>query len=383
VIRTLWNDDHVKLRREVIAFFEEAKQPEWLLTEPESDEYREMGRAMDLQLIERGWYTLHWPAEYGGYGDFIRHTILRELEGYYRVPTYGGHGRFIVGPALLQFGSPEQQETYLPGIADGSLVICEGLTEPDAGSDLGSLRATARRDGDSYIIDGTKLYVTYGHYANAMLLAARTDPSAHKHQGVSLFLIDMGRDGMSSSPLMCITGHQVNEVVFQNVAIPAATLLGEENRGFYHMALALNYERSGVNAPARYMAELEDIVEVAKRNGRWSDPAVRDRCGRLATMLSAWRVMGWRVAGAQARGEVPTWEASVAELYRKNTNPLMGDLLLEVFGPDALLSHGEQQAILHGRLEYDLLESFNNHGQGGLMVTKNAIARRGLKLPRE
>jgi 3-oxocholest-4-en-26-oyl-CoA dehydrogenase alpha subunit len=382
-MRTRWSEEHLRLRREVIDFFEAVKQPEWLSTEPESDEYRAMGREMDKRLIEQGWYTLHWPPEFGGKGDMIQHTILRELEGYYRVPTYGGHGRFIVGPALLQFGTQEQQAKYMPGIADGSLVICEGLTEPDAGSDLGSLRTTARREGDRYIIDGTKLYVTFGHYANAMLLAARTDPAAPKHQGVSLFLIDMNLPGMKTSPLVCLTGHQVNEVVFQEVSIPADSLLGEENRGFYHMALALNYERSGVNAPARYMAELEDIVAVAKATGRWDDPGIRGRAGEVASMLSAWRAMAWRVAGAQARGAVPTWEASVAEVYRKNTNPVFGDLLIDVFGPDALISRGEQQAILHGRIEYDLLESFNNHGQGGLLVTKNAIARRGLRLPRE
>ena len=168
-----------KFRREVIETFEQLRRPEWLSLDPESPEYLAHGKTMDRALIERGWYALHWPKEYGGGGTsdtFLRHAVLRELEGYFRVPSFGGHGRYIVGPALVEFGTPEQKERYLPKIARGETVICLGFTEPDAGSDLAAMMLRAERQGQDYIANGSKLYITYGHYATHMFLAARTQP---------------------------------------------------------------------------------------------------------------------------------------------------------------------------------------------------------------
>ena len=374
-----------QFRREVIDAFEQLKRPEWLSLDPECDEYLALGKAMDRVLIERGWYALHWPREYGGGGTpdtFLRHAVLRELEGYYRVPTFGGHGRYIVGPALIEFGTPEQKARFLPPIARGETVICLGFTEADAGSDLAALQMRAQRDGDAYVADGSKLYITYGHYATAMLLAARTKAGSRRHDGVSLFLVDMRSPGVRVSHLPCLTGHMVNEVHFDQVRIPADRLLGEPDRGFYHMATALNFERSGLDLPARYMAQLEDLAEYARQTGLWARSAIREAVGRLASMLEAWRMICWRVVMLQLKGEVPSWEASMAQLFRKDFNPQFGRLLLEVLGPMALLERGEDRAPLHGRAEWFLRESFNNHGQGGRFVTRNVIARRGLDMPR-
>jgi alkylation response protein AidB-like acyl-CoA dehydrogenase len=372
-------------KREVARTFTDLQRPEWLSLDPESDEYLALGREMDLALIERNWYALHWPREYGGAGDvgsFLRHAALRELEGYFRVPTYGGHGRYIVGPALIEFGSAEQKERYLPPVARGETVICLGFTEPDAGSDLAAMQLRAVRDGDHYIANGSKLYITYGHYATSMLLAARTDPKSRRHDGVSLFLMDMNLPGITVNHLPCLTGHMVTEVHLENVRIPAGALLGEAGRGFYHMAVALNYERSGLDWPAKYMAQLEDVADYARETGLWRRASIHEAVGRLAAQLEAWRMICWRVVMLQARGEAPSWEASMAQLYRKDFNPQFGRLLLEVVGPQALVERGESRSVLAGRVEWYLRESFNNHGQGGRFVTRNVIARRGLALPR-
>jgi alkylation response protein AidB-like acyl-CoA dehydrogenase len=374
-----------QFRRDVIETFEHFKHPEWLSLDPESEAYLAHGKAMDRALIERGWYALHWPREYGGGGTpdtFLRHAILRELEGYYRVPTYGGHGRYIVGPALIEFGTPEQKARFLPPIARGETVICLGFTEPDAGSDLAAMQLRADREGEDFVANGSKLYITYGHYATAMLLAARTKPGSRRHDGVSLFLVDMDTPGIRVSHLPCLTGHMVNEVHFDKVRIPGDRLLGEIDRGFYHMATALNFERSGLDLPARYMAQLEDLAEYARQSGLWNKSAIREGIGRLASMLEAWRMICWRVVMLQLKGEVPSWEASMAQLFRKDFNPQFGRLLLEVLGPQALLERGSDGAPLHGRAEWYLRESFNNHGQGGRFVTRNVIARRGLDMPR-
>ena len=293
---------------------------EWLSLDPESADYLAIGRSMDRKLIERGWYTLHWPKEYGGAGgDPVRHAILRELGGYFRVATYGGQGRYIVGPALIAFGTEEQKRKYLPPIARGEMVICLGYTEANAGSDLAAMEIKAVPDGDAVIVTGSKLYITYGHYANTMLLAARTDPQGPRYKNVSLFLADMTLPGVRVSPLPCLTGLQVNEVHFDDVRVPKDCLLGEPNRGFYHMAVALNFERTGVDWPARYMAQLEDVVEHCRRTGSWAQPRVRRLVGEVATRLEAWRIVCWRVVQLQARGEVPSWEASMTRACTART----------------------------------------------------------------
>lgn len=361
----------LEFRREVVEFFDARVTDRWTDGSRESQEYLELGRALDKQLIDRGWYTMHWPRDHGGQGDMMRYGTLRELEGYYRAPTYGGHGRFIVGPALLRFGSREQQRRYLPSIASGDLTVCQGFSEAEAGSDLSAMRATAVLEGDTYVVNGTKLYVTFGCYANAMLLAAKTDTQAQRHNGISLFLIDMPLPGMEIRPLVCLTGHEVAEIHFDDVEVPADRLLGDLNRGFYHMATALNYERAGVDRPARMMAALEDVVAEAKERGRWTSTA-RRLVGELAGMLAAWRAIAWRVIRLQAAGEVPSWEASLSQYYRKECNPLLGELILEAFGMDAMFEGG--------RLEFLVREAFNNHGQGGRLVTRNVIGRRGMKL---
>ncbi len=372
-------------KREVAHTFEQLRRPEWLSLDPECDEYLALGRQMDLALIERGWYAQHWPREYGGGGSvdsFLRHAVLREMEGYFRVPTFGGHGRYIVGPALIEFGTSEQKARHLPPIARGETVICLGFTEPDAGSDLAAMQLKAVRDGDHFVATGSKMYITYGHYATSMFLAARTDAKSKRHDGVSLFLMDMKLPGITVSHLPCLTGHMVNEVHLDKVRIAADALLGEPGRGFYHMATALNFERSGLDLPAKYMAQLEDVADYARATGAWARSTVREAIGRLAAYLEAWRMICWRVVMLQVRGEAPSWEASMAQLYRKDFNPQFGRLLLEVLGPQALVERGEPHSALGGRVEWYLRESFNNHGQGGRFVTRNVIARRGLDLPR-
>ena len=148
------------------------------------------------------------------------------------------------------------------------------------------------------------------------------------------------------------------------------------------MATALNFERSGLDLPARYMAQLEDLAQYARQADLWHKSAIREAVGRLASILEAWRMICWRVVMLQLKGEVPSWEASMAQLFRKDFNPQFGRLMLEVLGPQALLDRGERKAPLDGRAEWYLRESFNNHGQGGRFVTRNVIARLGLDMPR-
>ena len=370
-------------RKEVTEFFQAESQPEWFSLDSESEEYRELGRKLDRKLIERNWYTLHWPKKYGGRDSSpVQHSILRELAGYYRAPSSAGHGRYIIGPALTAFGTEEQKLRYLPRISTGELVICLGFTEANAGSDLAALKTKAVADGNDYVVTGSKLYITFGTFANTMLLAARTDPAASRYKGVSLFLLDMTLPGVHIRPFNALSGARVAEVFFDEVRLPRESLLGEKDKGFYHMALALNFERAGVDRPALYMAHLEDLAEHCRKNGLWERPRVRQTIGRLAAQIQAWRMVCWRVVHLQGLGQMPTWEASMSQFYRKEINPQFGQAILEILGPRALIERGDPEAILYGRSEKYLREAFDNHGQGGRFITRNAIARRGLNLPK-
>ncbi|MEX2540680.1 MAG: acyl-CoA dehydrogenase family protein [Trueperaceae bacterium] len=372
----LFGEEHREFKGQVVDFFESQRDESWGTIDRESDSFRALGMEMDKRLVERGWWVLHWPEMYGGGGgDFVSYAILREAEGYFRVPTGGGHGRYIVGSALMKFASEELKDEVLPQIAKAETVLSLGYTEPEAGSDLGSLRATALRDGDNYIINGTKAFITYGHFADQIFLAARTDPSApKKHQGVSLFLVPLDSDGVVIESQVCLTGHRVNLIHFNDVAVNSGRLVGTEHQGFYHMADALNYERSGVQKPAIYRRQLEAIVELSKQNGTFGQSA--ESITGLLTMIEAWRMLCWRVVLLQGRGDSPSWEASQAELYRKLVNPEFGRLISIVCGSEYL---SDQLSPL---LKWWIREGTNNHGQGGRNVTMNAIGRRGLKLPR-
>ncbi|MCC7425308.1 MAG: acyl-CoA dehydrogenase family protein [Alphaproteobacteria bacterium] len=374
--------EYERFREEAIDFYRSEFRPEWLQTEPDSDAYRALGKDLDNKLIARGWYTLHWPTKYGGKGgDLIQYSILREVAAYFRAPTYGGHGRYIVGPALFEIGTEEQKARHLPRISRGELIICLGFTEPDAGSDLAAMKTRAVDEGGHFRITGTKLYITFGHFANVMLLAARTDPAAPKHKGVSLFLVDLSLPGVNMKPLDCFTGHRIAEMHFDNVRVPKDALVGELNRGFYHMTVALNFERSGMERPAAYLAHLEDMAEYCRASGLWQRARVRQLIGSLAAQVQAWRMISWRVVMLQHRGLVPSWEGSLAQLYRKDINPQFGKAHLEIFGNAGLIERFDPDAILDGRSEWFLREGFNNHGQGGRFVTRNVIARRGMGLP--
>jgi alkylation response protein AidB-like acyl-CoA dehydrogenase len=375
-VNYLFGEEHREFKRQVVEFFDSERDERWATVDRETESFRALGVEMDKRLVERGWWVLHWPEEYGGGGgDFVSYAILREAEGYFRVPTGGGHGRYIVGSALMKFASEELKEEVLPQIARAETVLSLGYTEPEAGSDLGSLRATALRDGDDYIINGTKAFITYGHFADQIFLAARTDPTAaKKHQGVSLFLVPLRSEGVVIEPQICLTGHRVNLIHFNDVVVPSGRLVGIEHQGFYHMADALNYERSGVQKPAIYRRQLEAIIELARKNGTF--PRVTETVAELLTMIEAWRMLCWRVVLLQGRGDAPSWEASQAELYRKLVNPEFGRLIATVCASEYL------SGDLSPLLRWWIREGTNNHGQGGRNVTMNAIGRRGLKLPR-
>ena len=207
-------------------------------------------RGMSKRLADKGWLTLAWPEEYGGQGrSIMEQVIYNEEMSYWNVPgTELGTGAISwVGPVLMLAGTDDQKREHLPPIARAERYWCTLYSEPGSGSDLASLQTSAVRDGDDYVINGQKIWTSSAHFADWGWLAARTNPDAPKHRGISLFMLDMKSPGVEVRPIENMAGgHDFNEVYFNDVRVPSGNLVGTEDRGWYTLAVALDFERSGV-----------------------------------------------------------------------------------------------------------------------------------------
>ncbi len=390
-MRFYLTNEQEALKREFTDFFEQEMPVEWmgkLWDEESNEEHLALGRVFDKKLMDRGYYVMHWPKEYGGQGrSIIEQAIFNELLAYYAPPSVGDRARNVVGPALMVIGSEEQKQRFLPLIARGEACFCLGWTEPNAGSDLSMIQTTARQEGDEYVINGSKMFTSIGHYATHVFMSVITDTTVPKRQGASLFIVDMHSPGISLSPIRCLDGRRTNMTYFDDVRVPATNLVGEKNRGFQQLAMAANFERGNLAGAAACKRALDEFIEFIKHNkvrGRdlTKDPEIRRKIADIATEVEAWRLIGWRVVWLQSQGQVPQAEASLVQLLRKKVTPKLFKLLWELGGPLSLLTEDSRLAPLSGKLEYYARHAFNIHGQGGLNQTRNAIAHRGLGMPR-
>ncbi len=317
------------LRQQLKDFFKEELPDTWVGggIEVESDEQWQFVRQFQKKLSDRGWLVPHWPKEYGGADmGIMEQVILREETAYHRAPQPDIFGVNMLGPVLMMFGTEEQKRKHLPGIAAADITYCQGYSEPESGSDLASLKTKAVRDGDDYVINGQKIWTSNAHRADWIFMLARTDQDAPKHKGISFFIAPVNTPGLSVRPLVSLSGgHLFNEVFFEDARVPAANLVGDENRGWYVGAALLDFERSGVAAAAASLRDLDDLVAYCRKasdNGKpvISRTTVRNRLADIAVETQIGRFLCYRVATMQARGEVPNMEASAAKLYNSEVS---------------------------------------------------------------
>ena len=389
-------------REEVTAFAQEALPADWgeraaginpfeQSTEGEGsgDAAWELMRGFQSKLAERGWLALAWPKEHGGAGaSFVRQALFTETMAELRAPVYN-QGIDRVGPTIMQFGTPEQQARLLPPIRDGDLFFCQGFSEPGAGSDLASARTRAARDGDDYVINGQKIWTSYAHRAERMFLLARSDPHAPKHKGLSYFVLEMDTPGISVKPLVDLAGrHHFNEVFFEDVRVPAANRIGEENAGWYAAAASLDFERSGIYRVVGAIRTLHEITALAKQAGADSrravdDDRIRHRLAELHIEFAAGRLLAYRVASLLDAGEAAGNAASVSKLFGSELQQRLAGML-NLMGLPGQLGAGSAWAPLEGRLAYEYLIGVQlTIAAGTSEIQRNIIARRRLGLPRE
>jgi alkylation response protein AidB-like acyl-CoA dehydrogenase len=291
----------------------------------------------------------------------------------------------MLGPTLIVHGTEQQKAEHLTRITTAEAVWCQGYSEPGAGSDLASLQTRAVRDGDDFILNGQKIWTSGGHGANWIFVLARSDPAAPKHKGISFFMVDMKTPGLTVRPLVNMANrHDFNEVFFEDVRVPAANMIGEENRGWYVGMTLLDFERSGV---ARTGAQRRTL-EVFAGWLRSASPLVRTRArlgfAEILIANNVARALGYRIGDMQTRGEHPSYEASMVKVFQSELSQRIYNFGLNALGMSGQLRPGDARAPLLGEFaENYMLISPASVYSGSNEVQRNIIASRGLGLPRD
>jgi alkylation response protein AidB-like acyl-CoA dehydrogenase len=289
-------------------------------------------------LNDHGLAVPNWPVEWGGkdWTPTQQQIWLDEMQ-LASVPEPLTFNANMVGPVIAEFGSQEIKERFLPPTAALDIWWCQGFSEPEAGSDLASLRTTALRDGDTYVVNGQKTWTTLGQYADWIFCLVRTDPNAPKKQaGISFLLMDMNTPGITLRPIKLIDGSfEVNEVFFEDVRVPADQLVGEENQGWGYAKFLLGNERNGIAQVGRTKLRLAEVKERAQASGLIDDPLFAARLAEAENDVLALELTQMRVASG-SKGGKPNPASSVLKLRGSQLQQVATDLLVEVAGPDAL-----------------------------------------------
>jgi len=384
-------------RQEVKGWLKANIPPRWFeLTTgywQETDESWKIAREFQKKLGVKGWLAPAYPKEFGGADlGHIKRLILAEELTYHNAPV-GVETEITVnwvGMALQHFGNEQQRKDYVSRVAKGDIVFCLGYSEPNAGSDLASLQTRATEKGDEYIINGQKIWCSYAHYADYCWLAAVTDPDAPKHGNMSMFVVDMKTPGITVRPLINVLGcHSFNEVFFDDVRIPKESLVGEKNNGWFQLAVALDFERSGVQTAAGNQLLLDFLVGYAKstkRNGRLlsEDPVLRHELAEMAIEIEVARMLCYRIAWIYRKGGHSNYESSMAMLFGSELLRRITDVGMRVLGEYGQLMDGSKWAIGKAEIARSYLASLSiGVGGGTNEIQKNIIAMRGLGLPRK
>jgi alkylation response protein AidB-like acyl-CoA dehydrogenase len=294
----------------------------------------------------------------------------------------------MIGPAIVRFGTEEQRKTYLPGLLSGEIMCSLGYSEPDAGTDLASLKTRAVRDGDDYVINGQKMWTSGAHRSTHVWLATRTDPDAPKHRGISVFIVPLDAPGITIRPIHTMSGVRTNETYYENVRVPKTAMIGEENRGWYVITNALDHERVsiGIDDWIDLMAIWNGFMEhiAANPSAHFSSDAVRRRVAELKTDLLLLRGLMLSNASIVARGDTPTMEASMVKVWGTELRHRMTDAMMDMLGRSGVLAAGGAvPAPAGGFLEQQSRWAPIERFAGGTNeVQRNIIAQRGLGLPR-
>jgi len=339
--------------------------------------------AMRKKVGAKGWLSLSWPEEYGGRNSLILQNIVFEEMLYHNVPGIDHIGVTFFAPTLLKFGSHEQKNKFLPGIARGDTYWCELLSEPDCGSDLAALKTQAAEDGGRFLINGQKTWNSGAHKAHYGFILVRTDPNLPRHRGLSYFILDMKLPGISIRPLINLAGeHDFNEVFLDNVQVPAENLVGGLNRGWYVTMATLDFERFSHMLYPAVRGYLEGLVGHLDHIGYVLDPVQQNGLAHLLAECEMARMIHYRSIDILARGTPSTYEVAIDKMFNCELAQRAANFALQVLGSHGALRRGSKYAALEGWPLSFYLNSPSFTLMGGTSeIDRNVIATHGLGLP--
>jgi alkylation response protein AidB-like acyl-CoA dehydrogenase len=355
---------------------------------------RESTLAWQRKLIEHGYAARTIPREYGGFGaqpDLLKSIIIDEEFARARVSRgIGGQGASMLAPTLLEHGSEEQKRTYVPPTIRGEMLWCQGYSEPGSGSDLASLATRAVDDGDSFVINGQKIWTSTAREAQMMFALVRTEPDAPKHEGISYLIFPMSTPGIEVRPLHTLTGNaEFNEVFFTDVRVPKSALVGRRGEGWKIGNTTLRHERNMLGATGQTESMFASLVALMNAEGAGGaraidSPLLRDRLVRLEAQVLAMKYHALRLLTCELRGESPGVAGLIVKLNGCELNHQIAALALDVLGELGPLVRGSPHERAHGAWPFQWMFSLGLIiGGGTAQIQKNIIGERGLGLPRE
>jgi 3-oxocholest-4-en-26-oyl-CoA dehydrogenase alpha subunit len=389
-MRIAYTDEHERLRGELRAYFAKLITPErreaLTTTGGEYGDglvYKEVVRQMGAD----GWLAIGWPEEYGGQSR----SMLEQLIFTDEAAIAGAPVPFLtintVGPTIMKFGTAEQKSRYLPKIAAGETHFSIGYSEPEAGTDLASLRTRAVRDGDDYVINGQKMWTSLIQYADYVWLACRTNPDVPKHKGLSILIVPTDSAGFSWTPVRTVAGPTTSATYYSDVRVPASALVGEKNRGWPLITNQLNHERVALTSAAPVQIALSEVRSWAQATKLPDGTRVIDQewvqlhLARVHAKAEFLKLINWRIAWGVGQGLNPA-HASATKVFGTEFATEAYRLLMEVLGPGAYVRAGSPGALLRGRIERmhrsSLILTF---GGGTNEIQRDIVAAVGLGLP--
>ncbi len=392
-------------RKEIRTWLEENLPSGWF--EPgfsmTKDERQRFNETWTAKLFAGGWICAGWPVEYGGKGlTLMEQVVLNEEFAKANAPMRADFfGDTLVGPTILQWGTDEQKKEFIPGILNGSIAWCQGFSEPNAGSDLASLKTTATLDGDEWIINGQKVWTTQAQHADYVFLLTRTDPNAPQHAGISYLLVPMHQEGVDVRPITQVDGSaEFNEVFFTNARCPKGNVVGGVNNGWKVAMTTLGFERgsSSTTGYRRFLKEWESIVSEARRVGKTDDDLVREDLVKAWSKVKIMEINGYRsLTDALNNTHNAALLGACNKMFWSEAHRSSMDLAINILGMQGQILTGKgpvagpSGALRRGREDYPVSELqasfFFSRSEtiwgGTAEIQRNIIGERALGLPKE